>query len=152
MRVNYLKAFLFVCCTSMMLSCEEDSDDENGIVDKAEMSTILVGGQWEITYYFDDTDETADYNGYILTFQEGGSVSATNGDTALTGTWSITDSDASDDSTDGSLEFNLFFANPDIFEELTDDWDILTYSNTKIELSDVSGGDGTTDFLTFEKM
>ena len=38
------------------------------------------------------------------------------------------------------------------FDDLIDDWDFLSVSQTKIELFDVSGGDGTTDYLTFEKI
>jgi hypothetical protein len=36
------------------------------------------------------------------------------------------------------------------FEDLNDDWDIISHSPTKIELKDVSGGNGGTDYLTFE--
>jgi hypothetical protein len=37
------------------------------------------------------------------------------------------------------------------FEDLNDDWDIISRSSTKIELIDISGGNGGTDYLTFEK-
>ena len=37
------------------------------------------------------------------------------------------------------------------FEELNDDWDVVSQSATKIELIDVSGGNGGTDYLTFER-
>lgn len=44
------------------------------------------------------------------------------------------------------------FSSPAVFaDELTDDWDIISYSATKIQLIDVSGGNGGTDYLTFEK-
>lgn len=53
--------------------------------------------------------------------------------------------------TTGEIDFNIFFASPENFSELSDDWNIVSYSDTKIELMDVSGGDGETDLLTFEK-
>lgn len=37
------------------------------------------------------------------------------------------------------------------FEDLNDNWDFVTHSSTKIELIDSSGGNGETDYLTFEK-
>jgi len=37
------------------------------------------------------------------------------------------------------------------FEDLNDDWDFISQSATKVELIDVSGGNGGTDYLTFEK-
>lgn len=44
------------------------------------------------------------------------------------------------------------FSSPTVFaDELTDDWDIISYTDTKIQLVDVSGGNGGTDYLTFEK-
>jgi len=38
------------------------------------------------------------------------------------------------------------------FEEFNDDWDVLSATNTRIELQDVSGGGGGTDTLVFEKL
>jgi hypothetical protein len=52
---------------------------------------------------------------------------------------------------DSDLDFNIFFAAPPDFENLSDDWDFILYKSTKIELIDMSGGNGGTDYLTFEK-
>ena len=51
----------------------------------------------------------------------------------------------------GDIDFNIFFASPVDFSELSEDWDIITNSSSKIELMHVSGGNGGTDLLTFEK-
>lgn len=51
----------------------------------------------------------------------------------------------------GEIDFNIFFASPEDFNELSEDWNIVSYSNTKIELIHISGGDGETDLLTLEK-
>ncbi|MFN7419673.1 MAG: hypothetical protein ACK5RV_02185, partial [Flavobacterium sp.] len=67
-----------------------------------------------------------------------------------TGVWSVTDSNSNDDSMD-DLDFNIAFTTPANFLELTDDWDIQSRTDTKIELIDISGGNGGTDYLTFEK-
>jgi hypothetical protein len=34
---------------------------------------------------------------------------------------------------------------------LNDDWDILELNNSVIKLIDISGGNGGTDYLTFER-
>ena len=47
--------------------------------------------------------------------------------------------------------FNLYFDLTNDFEDLNDDWDFISQSANKIELLDVSGGSGETDYLTFEK-
>lgn len=59
--------------------------------------------------------------------------------------------DFSGGNSSGEIDFNIFFATPEDFSELTEDWNIISYSANKIELIDVSGGDGETDLLTFEK-
>jgi len=64
----------------------------------------------------------------------------------------VTNSDSNDDSPDDNdLDFNINFNLTNNFEDLNDDWDIISQSDTKIELTDVSGGNGGTDFLTFER-
>jgi hypothetical protein len=140
------------------VSCDSNDDPADTLADvnPAELRSAAQNGQWRITYYFDsDKEETSDYAGYVFTFGADGTVTATNGTTEVTGTWSVTDSSSSDDDSfddSSDVDFNLFFASPPNFEELTDDWDILEYSASRIRLIDVSGGDGSTDYLTFDKI
>lgn len=58
---------------------------------------------------------------------------------------------SSSNGTSGDIDFNIFFASPADFAELSEDWDIISQSPTKIELKHISGGNGGTDLLTFEK-
>ncbi|MDX1472020.1 MAG: hypothetical protein R3213_11030, partial [Flavobacteriaceae bacterium] len=77
-----------------------------------------------------------------------------NGNRIQAGTWSVTSSDSQDDESEGDLDFNLFFDVPeeDIFDDLIDDWDIVSINANMISLIDVSGGSGETDTLVFEKI
>jgi hypothetical protein len=59
--------------------------------------------------------------------------------------------DSNDDSPSNDLDFNIGFTAPANFADLTDDWDIVTYSDTTISLIDISGGNGGTDTLVFTK-
>jgi hypothetical protein len=76
------------------------------------------------------------------------------GDLTYTGTFSITASGSDDNSLTPDVDFNLGFVAPATADliDLTDDWDVVTYSNTEIELIDISGGNGTTELLTFTKI
>jgi hypothetical protein len=49
------------------------------------------------------------------------------------------------------LDFNITFNLSTELDELSDDWDIITQSSTRIELED-SNDDATVDYLTFEKI
>jgi hypothetical protein len=139
--------------------CSSDDDDGSSNDNSQQISQIennVESGTWRITNFNDSgQNETSDFNGYDFTFNSDGSLVATNGSNTLTGTWSVTDdSNSSDDSSsDDDIDFNIFFPVPDDndFEDLNDDWDVVTTTSTRIELIDVSGGNGGTDMLTFEK-
>jgi hypothetical protein len=139
------KSMLFIFL--LAIACSEDPANTA----KKTVIDTVTGGTWSITYYFDsDTDETSDYAGYNFTFDDSDVLTAANGVNTYPGTWSVTDSNSNDDSMD-DLHFIIDFATPDLFEELSDDWEIMEITDTKIELIDVSGGGGGTDYLTFEK-
>lgn len=110
-------------------------------------------GNWVITYFWDtDKDETSNFSGYSFTFNSDGSLVASKNSTTVTGSWSVTsDGSGDDDSSSDDIDFNIAFASPIDFVELTEDWHIISTSDSKIELTHVSGGNGGTDFLTFEK-
>jgi hypothetical protein len=57
---------------------------------------------------------------------------------------------SNDDSLD-DLDFIISFASPANFRELSEDWEILSRTASKIKLKHVSGGNGGTDLLTFEE-
>lgn len=143
---------------TLFSSCSND-DDENPDNSQqiAQVVVIVESGTWRITNLNDSgQDETSDFAGYNFTFASDGTLSATNGTTTQEGTWSLTSdsSSSSDDDNDGNdIEFNIFFPVTDsnIFDDLNDDWDIVSTSATRIELIDVGDSSADTDRLTFEK-
>lgn len=139
-----------------MIACDDNEDDINPATQAqiTEVKSIASEGQWVVTYFWDsDKDETASFTGYSFVFASNGSLIATKSATSITGQWSITADDDDDDIDDDydDVDFNIAFATPADFEELTEDWHIVSISNTKMELTHVSGGNGGTDFLTFER-
>ncbi len=153
-------AIMFIAL--LIVGCSKDdssntNDDSSNSADQVQ--EIAQNGTWRISYFFDtDEDETSNFNGYSFTFGEDGVVTAINGNSTVTGDWSVQDdngnSSTDDDgnSTDDD-DFIIFFPVPESndFEDLNDDWDIISVTANKIELTDVSGGNGGTDFLTFTK-
>jgi hypothetical protein len=144
--------FVFTSCTS------DDSDDgltANLAAQVEEVQNLVTAGSWSVESYIDSgVEETDDYAGYTFTFNANGSLLADNGSNQIEGSWSVTGDDNDDSSSDDSMDddsddidFNLFFASPDRFAELTDDWDIVSHTDSRIELIDISGGDGSTDRL-----
>lgn len=148
---------LMLCLTLMSTTCE---DDDIIIIDNSaeiqEIKNTVESGTWQITSFIDSgVDETNHYTGFSFTFDSNGTLTATNNTNTYTGTWSITDDDDSDDDSNSSsdIDFNISFLSPETFnDDLTEDWDIVMRTNSKIELIHISGGNGGTDNLIFEKI
>ncbi|MFA7273389.1 MAG: hypothetical protein WC044_05940 [Crocinitomicaceae bacterium] len=112
----------------------------------------ITGGQWKITLFSEDgEDHLNDFSSYTFSFDENGTVVGTNGSQNISGTWAV-EKDKSNDDSSSDVDFILTFPTTNNFDELSDDWDIVTQTNSKLELIDVSGGNGGTDLLTFEKI
>ena len=142
----------FTLMSSMCSSDDDNSSSNDNSAEILQITNAMQVGTWRITSYVDSgQNETNDFTGYNFTFSANGTLTATNGTTTYTGSWSVTDSNSSDDSPE-DVDFNINFTSPPNFEELSDDWDIISHSSTKIELIDISGGNGGTDYLTFEKL
>lgn len=141
---------LFVLNVASM--CSND-DNSNATADPTPVVNTVTSGTWRITLYDDNgVNETNNYSNYIFTFNSNGVLTASNS-TSYNGTWSVTTSTSNDDNPDNDLDFNIAFVAPapnSFTDDLTDDWEIVSYTATKIELIDVSGGNGGTDYLTFE--
>nr|WP_294776644.1 hypothetical protein [uncultured Flavobacterium sp.] len=140
---------LFMLNVASMCSSDDSSSSSQ---DPTPVINTATQGTWRVTSYVDSgTDETNHFTGYNFTFATGGVLSATNGTNTYTGTWSVTNDSSDDDSPSSDLDFNIAFASPANFADLTDDWDIVSYTATTISLIDVSGGNGGTDTLVFTK-
>lgn len=158
-RIFNLGFLLMLSFSLMSAMCSSDDDDgspNNNSQQIAEIESTAQSGTWRITNFNDSgQNETSDFNGYDFTFNSDGSLVATNGSNTLTGTWSVTDDSNSNDdsSSDDDIDFNIFFpvSESSDFEDLNDDWDVVSTTSTRIELIDISGGNGGTDMLTFER-
>lgn len=144
----------FVACSS------DDNNNSNNETSADLVRDIAVNGTWRVSYFFDtDEDETSNFTGYVFTFEEDGTLRAEKGSNTVVGSWAVLDDSSNSSSDDDGNssdddDFIITFPVPESndFEDLNDDWDIITVSANKIELTDVSGGNGGTDFLTFVKI
>lgn len=138
---------IFILNTASTCSNDDNSSSSN----QTQVTNTVVSGTWKITLYNDSgTVKTTNFSGYNFTFGANNALVASNTTNNYTGTWSVTDSNSNDDSL-SDLDFNIAFTTPANFQDLTDDWDIVSRTDNKIELIDISGGNGGTDYLTFEK-
>ncbi|MDD3876992.1 MAG: hypothetical protein PHT69_10245 [Bacteroidales bacterium] len=138
---NILKlTAIFIFLAIFITSCSKDDNSNTGNV-----TEIIEEGDWKIVLFNEDgNDELYHFTGYSFVFNNG-TVTASKNSSTITGTYSnTTDS--------GNNKLILDFGTSQPFDELNDDWHILEQTNVKIRLEDVSGGNGGTDLLTFEKL
>jgi hypothetical protein len=121
-------------------SCKKDDNSSSP------SSNMVTQGQWKVTLFSENgVVETSKFSNYVFTFSSNGTVSAVRSGSTVNGSWS----DGNDDS---QKKLIMNFASPADFTEISDDWHILQETSSKIQLEDVSGGNGGTDLLTFEKI
>lgn len=152
MKKKIIYGCLGIVSLSLVLSCSNDEDDNplDPVEAVGDIQTNVVQGDWMISSYVDSgVDETSDYDGFTFTFTSDGVVSASSSAEMLTGAWTVQE----DDSSDSDVDFTLFFGVADThdFDDLNDDWDVVSYTSTMISLRDVSGGSGEIDTLIFTR-
>ncbi|MGQ2984243.1 hypothetical protein [Flavobacterium sp.] len=152
-RLNFLLAGFIALG---MASCSDDDSSSTSVNGNATaIRNNMKSGTWSIASYTDDGEnETHHFADYDFTFAENGVLTATDGTNTYNGMWSVTDDDNSsdDDNNSDDIDFNIGFTSPALFaDELTDDWDVESRTGTKITLVDISGGNGGTDRIVFEK-
>jgi hypothetical protein len=134
-----LSLLLIFTSTFFFASCDKKDDSPS-------TQSIIQQGKWRITLFNDSgTDETYHFTGYEFTFNTNGSVVAVKNTTTVNGTWST----GNDDS---KSKLILNFGTTVNFNDLNEDWQILEKNSSKIRMQHISGGNGTTDLLTFEKL
>ena len=150
-KLTLISSVLLIFLLNVATSCSNDSGSASA-PDPIPVINTVSSGTWRITFYEDSgVNETTNFTGYNFTFGSGSVLVATNGTNTYTGSWSVTSDISGDDSPSNDLDFNIAFSSPSTFSELTEDWNIIEKTDTKVRLVHVSGGNGGTDYITFEK-
>lgn len=142
-----MKNFLYgltVLFLAFTTSCSKD----DSLTD--DLSTNLVSnrniensGIWFVTLFSeDDRNQTNQFVGYSFEFKSNGLITASKAGVLIHGNWRyVTDS--------GKSKVIIGFSSGGIFDEISEDWEILQESDTSIKLKHVSGGNGGLDLLEF---
>ncbi|HBL79412.1 MAG: hypothetical protein CL524_15355 [Aequorivita sp.] len=146
-KTKIMKKILILFAIVTFASCSSDDDSGNVNTNEFEnIKTTLPQGEWKVSKLIDgQSDHTMDFESFIFTFNGDGTVKAQNDLLTENGTWAY-------DNSSSSEELVLQFSEQTPFDEINDDWDIVSVTNSQIELSDISGGDGDVELLTFIKL
>jgi hypothetical protein len=143
-----MRKILILLTIAVFASCSSDDDSGDANTNEFEqIETTLPQGEWEVSKLINgQSDHTTDFESFVFTFNEDGTVVAQNDLFTENGTWAYDNSSSSEE------ELVLQFGQMTPFDRLNDDWDIVSVTNSTIELSDVSGGNGDIELLTFTKL
>jgi hypothetical protein len=139
---------LFFAINTITTSCSKDDKTVASGITAAEVNTIIVAGAWSVTLYNEaGSEHTSDFLGYLFAFNSNGVLVATSSSATKTGTWN-----SGADS--GSIKITVAFPTETkgAFESISNDWIVLTATNSKIELKHTSSEDSSVDLLTIEKV
>lgn len=130
---------LLFAATLVFTSCDPSANVP------ANTGQVATSGTWRVTLFTDSgNNETSNYSGYTFSFSTGGTITAVKNGVTKTGTWSINTS---------SNKFNIDLGSKTQANhplgELTDDWKILSATETEIRLGD--DNTSSNEFLTFTK-
>lgn len=148
-RLNYkmkkMKRLIYaLALTFFLFSCDDEDKDPILNASEEKLVNTIENSVWRVTLFIEDgEDETSDYTGITLNFLPAGKIEAFNGSQLLEeGTWrTLRD--------DGKLEFWITFTQNEILEEISDDWYVISMTETKIEMED--DNDQFIDKLTLQK-
>lgn len=131
---------------SSMDDCDEDDDNDHDDDDADDTGfiTALLNSNWQITYFFDGSDETGSFADFVFIFHEDGTTLSTNGVSSIQGTW-----DTNGD--DGSINIKLNLGEEAPLDTITEDWELVEFNSSLIKLQYVSEEDQTVTTLVFEK-
>jgi hypothetical protein len=124
---------------------DDDGDDHNTY---AAFDSLLIGETWKITYFYDDSDQTPLYQAFTFNFQENGLIIARIGALAYSGEWDV------DDDEEENIKLDIDFDDPDLLEELDNDWEVYEWNENRIRMAESRDdlNDDDNDFLTLEKL
>lgn len=135
---------LTVLCLAFTTSCfKDDSLTDDFSTNLVSNRNIENSGIWFVTLFsVDDRHQTNQFVGYSFEFKSNGLITASKAGVLIHGNWRyVTDS--------GKSKVIIGFSSGGIFDEISEDWEILQESDNSIKLKHVSGGNGGLDLLEF---
>ncbi len=122
-------------------SCQKSNNTNSPAIFKS----AIQKGNWKVTLYNKNgKEETAYFSEYNFHFASDGKAIATTSGIDLSGSWSC-------GTEDNLLKLYLNFGGSNPLQVINNDWHVVLQNATTIKLDDISGGNGATEILTFEK-
>jgi hypothetical protein len=121
-KIEKMRKLIVLCLLlTTFMACKNSSSNN------VNPSNADIVGVWKVSYYFDDKDETSDFNGYTFDFKSDGKFVANFSSRTVTGTWSENNS---------SNKLIIDISGTKALDDVKDDWLITEKTSTSIKLKD----------------
>lgn len=144
-----MKNLILIFSVLIFFASCSSSDDSGDVIDIKfeQIKTVLPQGEWKVTsFYKDNTNRTQDFESFVFTFDEDGTVIGQTDLYTEVGTWNYLNFP------DTGEELDLDFSGTPPFDEISITWHIVSVSNSKVELAIQSDSNVNTQLLTFSKI
>ena len=146
-KILIMKNFILIFSLIILASCSTDDDAGDVINNEFEqIISILPQEEWAVSNLFtDNSDHTADFQGFTFNFREDGSVEGQTDLYTEVGTW------AYKSTSENGEQLVLQFSGTPPFDKISNDWMIVSASVSKIELV-IEGDNEDTQLLVFSRL
>ena len=117
-------------------SCKKDHSTPATTTTGTDPSVVAAQGTWSVSSYIQKTeDKTSSLSGIVFTFSSDGSVSASNGGTIVTGTWSSSKGGITYYGGPPSVAtFTINFVSDNNLIKISKTWNVASEDNISIKL------------------
>ena len=142
-----MKNILILVGFVIFASCSSDDSKEDQFGQFEDIKLILPQGEWKVGKFLkDEVDKTANFESFVFTFNSDGNVLAQNDLFSEKGTWLYVNE------VENQEILVLTFSQIEPFEDINEDWQIVSISPSKIELIDKGSNPQDTKLLSFLKL
>ena len=148
-----MKRIIILCITLATLcltGCDESDTTSIPLLNEIVVGNRLREGNWRITNFTHQSiNKTANYAGVTFDFDAISVILSNTQTLPVAGSWGITD-----EGFEGQPELVFTMALTSVeprFINISEDWDIIESTATKLRLKDENIENSTVDFLTFER-
>lgn len=141
--------YLVLIFSIIILSSCSTADDAGDVImaEFDQIETILPQEKWEVSNLFiHNEDHTSDFQNFNFTFREDGTVEGKTDLIAETGTWVYKST------LESGEQLIVQFSETPPFDGISNDWKIISLSNSKIELIDEGNSSEDTRLLSFSNL
>ncbi len=143
------QVFIILSIVTLFFSSCDVSEDIP-LLNELTVTNRMANGTWKITkLVHENTTKTTDYNGVSFEFDAISVMVNNTGTLPVAGGWGVTD-----EGFEGAPELVFTMALTSVeprFITISEDWDIIESTATRLKLKDENLDTNTTDYLTFEK-